>query len=79
MGLLYKEHYRFIQMIYALCISIVIFLFLFVVYMEYYKRSRLIQSLHALDHIYEDHYEITERDRNLQRERIDAKVHDELT
>ena len=78
MGLLYKEHSHLFKMLYVLCICVVIFLFMFVLYMEYYKRSRLIQSLHALDHIYEDHYEITENDRNMQRARMGAKVRDEL-
>ena len=53
-------------MIYLLLVGAVLFLFAFVVYMEYYKRRRLIQSLHALDRSSIDHYEITAEDRAMQ-------------
>jgi len=54
-------------MIYLLSAGAVLFLFAFIVYMEYYKRRRLVQSLHALDRISVDHYEITAEDRAMQR------------
>ena len=43
------------------------FLLAFVVFMQYYQRRRLAESMRALDRACMDHYEITPHDRELQR------------
>ena len=74
MGFKYKNCFFFNKMLVWLTIGAVLFLLCFVVFMNCYKNIRIAQSLRQLD-LYEfDHYEITEKDREMQEARALGEV-----